>query len=66
MLCAGGKAGEDSCGVSAHNAPIKHVYLTLLSKGDSGGPLTVDVDGQHVLVGDTSFGLTENCAQVRI
>merc|ERR1719347_681764 len=24
--------------------------------GDSGGPLTVEVDGQHVLVGDTSFG----------
>jgi len=31
--------------------------------GDSGGPLTVDVDGQHVLVGDTSFGHQDGCAQ---
>ena len=27
-----------------------------LWKGDSGGPLTVDVDGQHTLVGDVSWG----------
>merc|ERR1712142_235598 len=45
MLCAGGVAGEDSCG------------------GDSGGPLTVEVDGQHVLVGDVSFGTREGCAK---
>jgi len=31
--------------------------------GDSGGPLTVDVDGQHVLVGDTSYGHQAGCAQ---
>merc|ERR550519_2358125 len=31
--------------------------------GDSGGPLTVEVDGQHVLVGDTSYGHQDGCAQ---
>merc|ERR1711892_565591 len=31
--------------------------------GDSGGPLTVDVDVQHVLVGDTSFCHKGGCAQ---
>ena len=31
-------------------------------QGDSGGPLTVDVNQQHVLIGDTSFG--QGCAKV--
>ena len=33
--------------------------------GDSGGPLTVEVNGRHILIGAVSFG-TEPCATVDI
>ena len=33
--------------------------------GDSGGPITVEVDGRHILIGAVSFG-TEPCATVDI
>ena len=33
-------------------------------QGDSGGPLTYNSNGQHILIGETSFG--NGCAQVRV
>ena len=42
------------------HSTIYHIYI----KGDSGGPLTVDVDGKHFLIGDVSFGFGEDCGQV--
>ena len=32
------------------------IVLTLILKGDSGGPLTSVVNGRHVLIGDVSNG----------
>ena len=32
-------------------------------KGDSGGPLTYNSHGQHVLIGTTSLGWAPDCAQ---
>ena len=40
----------------------KYGYNSTQIKGDSGGPLTVDVDGHHFLIGATSFG--EGCGDV--
>jgi hypothetical protein len=31
-------------------------WLMFLNKGDSGGPLTVNESGKHVVVGITSYG----------
>ena len=31
-------------------------------KGDSGGPLTVEIEGQCILIGDVSYG--DGCAKV--
>ena len=33
-------------------------------QGDSGGPLTYNSNGQHILIGDVSFG--DGCAKVRV
>ena len=33
-------------------------------QGDSGGPLTYKSSGQHILIGEVSFG--NGCAQVRV
>ena len=30
-------------------------------KGDSGGPLSVERDGRHILIGDTSYGAVPSC-----
>ena len=35
-----------------------------ITKGDSGGPLSYESNGQHILIGATSFGLL-GCAHVR-
>ena len=59
MLCAGGIYGEESSAVSTLTT-----CLMTFSQGDNGGPLTVDVDGQPVLVGATSLGQPDFCRQV--
>ena len=33
-------------------------------QGDSGGPLTYKSSGQHILIGEVSFG--SGCARVRV
>ena len=41
------------------------VFSNLLKsyKGDSGGPMSYESNGQHILIGDVSYG--DGCAQVR-
>ena len=54
IICAGGEEGKDSCLVLTDSPKFevnKHV------QGDSGGPLTAMQNGQHVLIGDVSFGV---------
>ena len=34
-------------------------------QGDSGGPLTYESNGQHILIGATSFGL-DGCDSVKL
>ena len=34
--------------------------------GDSGGPLTVEVDGRHILIGAVSYGHVNGCEKVDI
>ena len=33
------------------------------NQGDSGGPLTYESSGQHILIGDVSYG--DGCAKVK-
>ena len=55
MLCAGGEVNKDGCQVgNSEQVYLTSYYSTF--KGDSGGPLTVEVSGKHVLIGDVSFG----------
>ena len=43
------------------NIRIELFWYDLISKGDSGGPLTYKFHDQHILIGDTSWGLQEGC-----
>ena len=36
--------------------------ILLVNQGDSGGPLSYESNGQHILIGDVSYG--DGCAQV--
>ena len=57
MICAGGN-GKDSCTVIFPQklAIFDILHLIRCFKGDSGGPLTYKSRGQHILIGDVSFG----------
>ena len=76
-ICAGGVAGKDSCQVrlgmlkgSPESRQKRKLLLGILYfwpyawQGDSGGPLTYNSNGQHILIGDVSFG--DGCAEVRV
>ena len=55
MLCAGGISEGQVCSVMC--PAISCVNLTLTSQVEHGGPLTVAVDGHHVVAGVSSWGL---------
>ena len=69
-ICAGGVAGKDSCQVRLGmlmGSPDKNkncFFFNRAWQGDSGGPLTYNSNGQHILIGDVSFG--DGCAKVRV
>ena len=59
MLCAGGELNKDACQVYFVRTELA---LNTQTKVDSGGPLTVDLNGKHVLIGVVSWG--HGCGEV--
>ena len=59
MLCAGGELNKDACQVYFCK---KRFSVKTQTKVDSGGPLTVDLNGKHVLIGVVSWG--QGCGEV--
>ena len=60
------RRGHGGGGLVLGENKLMKFYLSLdVLQGDSGGPLTYESNGQHILIGETSFGPTP-CAQVNV
>ena len=57
MLCAGGTSGGQVCSVMCAAICLCNLAMTLTSQVEHGGPLTVEVDGHHIVAGVSSWGL---------
>ena len=65
MLCAGGE-GQGPCQVTAITCVVITVSSVSCHQTDSGGPLTVEEEDGHTLVGVVSHGARGDCEKVSL